>query len=142
MCALALLKEIRLDIVNRGDTAAFRTKDTSIIREILRPQNSCVQRQSLAEATLEAGAATQAHYHPATEEIYYILEGHGLLAIEQEARGVGPGDAIPIPPGCRHQIKNSGRQDLVFLCCCTPAYSDDDTVICASLILQQAEPCR
>lgn len=118
-----------MDIINRNRVAAFTTKDGSTIREILSPSNSCTQRQSLAEAILHAGAETQAHYHPQTEEIYYILRGRGVIRIRDEAQEVGPGDGIIIPPGAAHQIRNIGQEDLIFLCCCVPAYSHEDTVM-------------
>jgi mannose-6-phosphate isomerase-like protein (cupin superfamily) len=123
-----------MDVVNRNAVVAFTTKDTSTIREILAPRNSGVTRQSLAEATLPPGAATQAHLHPQTEELYYILQGEALMAVEGERRAVGPGDAIAILPGQRHQIRNTGAGDLVFLCCCVPAYEDADTVMCEPLL--------
>lgn len=123
-----------MDVVQRDTVPAFTTKDTSTIREILAPRNSGIERQSLAEATLPPGAATQAHSHPNTEEIYYLLRGTGLMAIEGERRAVVPGEAIAIPAGLRHQIRNTGTEDLVFLCCCVPAYTDADTVMCALLL--------
>ena len=123
-----------MDVVNRNSVTAFTTKDTSIIREVLAPRNSGAERQSLAEATLPPGAQTEAHSHPNTEELYYLLQGEALMAIEQEKRCVGTGDAIVIPAGKRHQIRNIGATDLVFLCCCVPAYSDTDTLMCAALL--------
>ena len=123
-----------MDVINRETVIAFTTKDTSTIREILAPRNSAIVAQSLAEATLSPGAKTQAHQHPRTEEIYYILAGKGLMAIEGEQREVSIGDGIAIPAGKRHQIWNSGTEDLVFLCCCVPAYTDTDTEFCDSLI--------
>jgi mannose-6-phosphate isomerase-like protein (cupin superfamily) len=123
-----------MDIVNRDRVNAFTTKDTSTIREILAPRNSSIARQSLAEATLRPGAKTEAHRHPQTEEIYYILTGSGRIAIEGETQTVAPGDGIAIPAGQRHQIQNVGTEDLVFLCCCVPAYTDADTEFCDALI--------
>ena len=51
------------------------------------------------------------------------------MQIESETRDVGPGDAIAILPGRRHQITNIGPETLRFLCCCAPAYEHDDTVM-------------
>lgn len=121
----------RLIVQNRDVVDAFTTKDGSTIREILAPANSSgtIVHQSLAEATLAPGAATEAHFHPITEEIYYILRGIGRMQIATELREVGPSDAIAIPPGSPHRITNHGNTDLVFLCCCAPAYSHDDTVM-------------
>lgn len=123
-----------MDIINRDTVPAFTTKDTSTIRELLAPRNSAIARQSLAEAILSPGAETEAHLHQNTEEIYYLLAGEGLMAIEDEWRRVVPGDAIAIPPGARHQIRNTGTHDLVFLCCCVPAYTDADTEMCEPLL--------
>jgi len=34
-----------------------------------------------------------------------------------------------IPPGAVHKLTNTGAGALKLLCCCAPAYSDDDTVL-------------
>ena len=34
-----------------------------------------------------------------------------------------------IPPGARHKIWNTGPEPLLLLCCCAPAYENDDTVM-------------
>ncbi|MEE2676196.1 MAG: cupin domain-containing protein [Planctomycetota bacterium] len=118
-----------MDIHNINDVPAFTTKDGSVIRELLAHRNSVISKQSLAEARVAPGLETQPHYHPLTEEIYYILQGVGEMTIGKEMQPVGPGDAIAIPPGAIHTIRNSGEQTLLFLCCCAPAYEHYDTVL-------------
>jgi len=118
-----------MDIRNLDEVPAFITKDGSEIRELLAYRNSVIRKQSLAEARLTPGASTQEHYHPKTEEIYYITQGTGRMRIEDELREVKPGDAIAIPPGRKHKIWNTGTDTLRLLCCCVPGYEDADTVI-------------
>jgi mannose-6-phosphate isomerase-like protein (cupin superfamily) len=118
-----------MDIRNRDRVESFTTKDGSQIRELLAHRNSCIAKQSLAEARLPVGGSTTPHYHPLTEEIYYILTGEGRMRIGTETSPVGPGDAIAIPPGIEHEITNTGSETLVFLCCCAPAYEHTDTVL-------------
>jgi len=118
-----------MDVQNIARTPAFTTKDGSEIRELLAHRNSCIQKQSLAEARLPPGASTTPHYHPLTEEIYYLLEGKGRMRIGDETREVGPGDAIAIPPGAVHTLTNTGSGTLKFLCCCAPGYEHADTVL-------------
>lgn len=118
-----------MDVRNVADVPAFLTKDGSEIRELLAYRNSCIRKQSLAEARLPPGAQTTPHYHPQTEEIYFILEGHGQMQIDGEQRRVGPGDAVAIPPGAVHTLRNTGEVTLRFLCCCAPAYEHHDTVL-------------
>jgi mannose-6-phosphate isomerase-like protein (cupin superfamily) len=103
------------------DATPFVTKDGSTIREYVHSE-----RQSLAEASLEPGRATQRHYHARSEEIYLVLEGGGELEVDGEQRMVSPGDAILIPPGAWHRL-TAAEQGVTILCCCVPPYSDDDT---------------
>lgn len=118
-----------MDIQNLNDAQAFITMDGSEIRELLAHRNSCIRNQSLAEARIAVGLTTQAHYHPNSEEIYYILAGSGSMVIDGETRQVGPGDAIAIPPGAVHNITNNGHVELRLLCCCAPGYEHEDTVL-------------
>ena len=118
-----------MDIKNLVDAPAFITKDGSEIRELLAHRNSAVRNQSLAEARIPVGGSTQEHYHPRTEEIYFITEGAGRMRIEAEVRDVKGGDAIAILPGQKHKLWNTGNVTLKLLCCCAPAYEHSDTII-------------
>jgi mannose-6-phosphate isomerase-like protein (cupin superfamily) len=121
-----------MQITNLETVPAFTTKDGSEIRELLAHRNSEIRHQSLAEARLGAGTATQEHYHARTEEIYYITHGTGRIRIEGEVRDVWPGDAIAIPPGRKHKLWNTGTGQLRLLCCCAPAYEHEDTFMTES----------
>ena len=121
-----------MDVKNLDEVPAFITKDGSEIRELLAHRNSAIRNQSLAEARVPAGGSTLEHYHPKTEEIYYITAGAGRVRIENETRDVKPGDAIAIPPGRKHKLWNTGNEPLTLLCCCAPAYEDGDTIITES----------
>jgi mannose-6-phosphate isomerase-like protein (cupin superfamily) len=118
-----------MEIKHLNEVPAFKTKDGSEIRELLAYRNSAIRNQSLAEARLAPGTSTQEHYHPRTEEIYYITQGTGRMRIEGEVREVKAGDAIAIPPGKKHKLWNLGQDTLRLLCCCAPAYEDADTVM-------------
>jgi mannose-6-phosphate isomerase-like protein (cupin superfamily) len=79
----------------------------------------------LAEASLPIGGSTERHYHKVSEELYYVLEGTGVMEIDGEEREVGPGDAILIPAGAWHEIR--AMEAMRFLCCCAPPYAHEDT---------------
>jgi mannose-6-phosphate isomerase-like protein (cupin superfamily) len=118
-----------MEISHLDEVPPFITKDGSEIRELLAHRNSSIRNQSLAEARLPAGTATEEHFHPQTEEIYYITHGTGRIRIDGETRNVRPGDAIAIRPGQRHKLWNVGSDPLRLLCCCAPAYEHEDTVL-------------
>ncbi len=114
-----------MEIRSHGQQVPFTTKDGSTIRSLLDLSNAPVRNQSLAEATLPAGAETERHYHRLSEEIYYLTAGHGVMEIDGAMREISPGDAILIPAGAWHQIR--AIEPLRFLCCCAPPYSHEDT---------------
>jgi mannose-6-phosphate isomerase-like protein (cupin superfamily) len=118
-----------MDLANLADSDAFTTKDGSTIRELAGRVALPAAHQSLAEATVPVGSATTAHFHPIAEELYFFTAGTGRLRIGGEQRNVRAGDCAVIPPGTEHKLFNTGDEPLVLLCCCSPAYSHDDTVL-------------
>ena len=111
-----------MNLASLGRVKPFETKDGSTIRELHH-----TELQSLAEATLEPGQATERHHHRVTEEIYLVTKGSGGLEVDGETRRVRPGDAILIPLGAWHTLENDGSSELTILCMCAPPYSHDDT---------------
>ena len=112
-------------IQNLSSQKPFTTKDGSEIRSILDRANAPVLNQSLAEARIPLGEATERHFHKLSEEFYFLLEGNGTMEIDGETQAVAPGDAILIPPGAWHQI--TADTQLRFLCACAPPYAHEDT---------------
>jgi mannose-6-phosphate isomerase-like protein (cupin superfamily) len=81
---------------------------------------------SIARARVLPGVTTRWHRVKGTVERYVILEGSGRVEIGGlPPQAVSPGDVIIIPPDCRQRIANIGEQDLVFLCVCTPRFSQE-----------------
>lgn len=108
---------------------AYVTRDGSEIRELMHPNTQGNKQQSLAEAIVKPGEITLLHKHIKSEEIYFILQGEGDMNLDNETIQVHSGDSICITPGIKHNIKNTGNEDLKILCCCSPAYSHDDTEV-------------
>ena len=119
-----------MQIANLDEVESFVTLDGSTIREVAGPAWTAARNQSLAEATVPPGGATAEHYHRQTEELYFFTGGSGRMRLGDAEREVGTGDCVVIPPGTKHKLWNeSATEPLVLLCCCAPAYRDDDTVI-------------
>ena len=118
-----------MEKANLGRLRSFVTLDGSSIRELAGPAWTPARNQSLAEATVPAGGETAEHYHPVSEEIYYFVSGHGRMRLGDEEESVAVGDCVVIPPGTPHKLWNGSSEPLVLLCCCSPAYSDEDTVM-------------
>ncbi len=118
-----------MEIVRLEDRDPFITADGSSIRELAGLPSGNSVNQSLAEATVPPGGETQAHFHRVTEEIYLFTAGSGRMQLGEEEREVRAGDTVVIPPGTPHKLVNTGPEPLVLLCCCSPPYADEDTVL-------------
>lgn len=119
-----------MQLVNHyKDSQHYITRDGSEIRELMHPQQHGNQNQSLAEAIVKPEQTTLLHLHSHTEELYFITQGQGVLRLGSDTHLVQQGDCACIPPNTPHQITNTGQNDLKILCCCSPAYSHDDTIL-------------
>ncbi len=120
---------LQMEKANLDELESFTTLDGSAIRELAGPSWTAARNQSLAEASVPPGGETAEHYHPVTEELYYFVGGAGRMRLGGQEAEVRTGDCVVIPPGTRHKLWNPGPEALVLLCCCAPAYSNDDTVL-------------
>ena len=60
----------------------------------------------LARQALVRGKASDSHAHDDKEQVYYILEGRGLVIADGDVHSIGEGDTIYLPRGVQHQIIN------------------------------------
>ncbi len=63
---------------------------------------------------LEPGASIGEHPHPTTDELYLIVEGHGMGIMDGEEFPVGPGDLFLVKAGSTHGLRNTSGAPLAF----------------------------
>ncbi len=108
------------------DCPEFIAGDACQLRELLNAKTDHrAYRYSLAHAAVKPGLTTKPHSLK-TSEVYYILEGTGVMRVNQDTAKVGPGDCIDIPPQAVQSIENTGKIPLVFLCIVDPAWCPED----------------
>ncbi|NQT22705.1 MAG: cupin domain-containing protein [Candidatus Omnitrophica bacterium] len=112
-----------------NDCRQFISGDKAVLRELLHADKGSFKfRYSLAHARVNPGGVTLPHKLKTTE-VYYILEGRGVMHIGAESRKVGAHYAIYVPPKKLQYIENKGNTDLVFLCIVDPAWNAEDEKI-------------
>ena len=62
------------------------------------------------------------HYHKKMTEIYYILEGEGILELDDEKIKLQKGITVMIKPGCRHRAIGN----LTLINVPIPAFDETD----------------
>jgi len=108
-----------------ADRPGFKAGDASWLRELLRPAAETPGiGYSLAHAEVAPGRSTLPH-RLRSAEVYYVLEGRGLMHVGGETAEIGPGEAVYIPPGSTQFVENAGPGRLAFLCLVDPAWTPD-----------------
>lgn len=100
----------------------FDTPELCHIVELYNTENDSAC--SVAQASVKLGDTTQLHFLKGISERYVILQGEGLVEVDEVKSSVTTMDVISIPPGVGQRITNTGAIDLVFLCICTPRFQN------------------
>jgi quercetin dioxygenase-like cupin family protein len=96
----------------------------ALSKALVGPGNSGSSRIDFRISRYAPSAYVQEHAHKVQEQIYYVLEGEGILTLDEERHLMRPHDYVYVPPGVRHSFTNTGLNGLVFLVVTTPA--DDE----------------
>ena len=78
--------------------------------------NRTLNNLVLSSTKLYRGKSTRGHSHTGQEEVYFFVQGTGMMMVDEEKFRVGPGDIVLIPDGAFHRVINDGEMNLVFNC--------------------------
>ena len=68
----------------------------------------------------EPGQEHAPHLHEGQDKLYVILEGEGVVRVDDQAEVLIAGDAAFAPAGVVHSIRNSGTERLVVMAVLSP----------------------
>ena len=107
-------------VVNEDDVETERWDDPvkGIVqwRTLLSADRTPTSTMTVGVATLEPGAADEFHPHRHSDaEVYYILEGSGLVEIDGAQHAVRAGTAVFIPGDAWHSAINTGTTVMRLL---------------------------
>lgn len=106
-----------------------RVMDETFLCELLHPDKddkNINMDLSIAHAILGINESSLPHKLKTSVEIYYILEGKGIMHIDNEAEEVQQGQIIYIPANSTQYIENIGNEKLKFLCIVSPMWKEED----------------
>jgi mannose-6-phosphate isomerase-like protein (cupin superfamily) len=118
-----------LQTVNVNDIREFNPKD------ILKKVPFSTEKIVFNTYFLEPRQILPLHKHPATDELFYIVEGRGQFTVGNYQVMVDSGSAIYGPANTPHGLVNSGRDRIVMISVQGPTpvqmiYSENSTVTC------------
>lgn len=72
--------------------------------------------EHFARITLRPGDTNNLHTHKNAEQIYYVMQGKGIIQVGEERAQVSAGDVVFLPANVQHGFFNTGdRNAVVFL---------------------------
>ena len=86
-----------------------------------RPGLTDTKQLTLVRVKMKPGAGHRFHYHPAREEIIYVLDGVAEQWVDREKRLLKAGESAFIPAKVVHAIHNTTKKPMSFLAILSPA---------------------
>lgn len=97
----------------------------ALSKALVGPENAGSQRLDFRISRYAPNAYVQEHSHKVQEQVYYVLEGEGMLTVGKDRHLMRPHDYVYLPPGVLHSFANTGTGGLVFLVVTTPAEDEE-----------------
>ncbi|MFN2272533.1 MAG: cupin domain-containing protein [Anaerolineae bacterium] len=100
-----------------------RYKRDNITSHLLVSALTCgAENLAITLVEMEPGGVQHIHSHK-PEQMYYILEGSGVMSVDGEQRQVQAGDCIYYPPFAKHGLENTGGTVLRYLSAASPSFT-------------------
>lgn len=90
-------------------------KGDAVLLHITTAENLNGRGRLFARITLDPGCSIGYHEHHGESELFYLLQGEGLLSDNGTQTTVRAGDCAICPDGCGHAIQNTGKEPLVMM---------------------------
>lgn len=93
---------------------------SALSKALVHPDTAGSRQIDYRISTYQPMGYVERHVHAVQEQVYHILNGEGLMEIDDEKHIVRKNDVIFITPGTWHSIQNTGLGDLTFIVVTTP----------------------
>jgi mannose-6-phosphate isomerase-like protein (cupin superfamily) len=80
---------------------------------------------AVIQERIPPGAGEVRHLHRRARQLFFVLAGQLMFDIGDEVVGLGPGDAIEVPPLTPHCVRNVSEAEAMFLVVSSPSTKGD-----------------
>ena len=96
--------------------------------EAFRRVLSTGKKSQLVLMAIPEGEDIGAEVHPATDQIFFIVDGKGKAVVNGKTFKIGENDVVFVPAGARHNLVNDGEEPLKLFTVYSPPEHADGTV--------------
>jgi mannose-6-phosphate isomerase-like protein (cupin superfamily) len=86
------------------------------LKRMFNPMLAGTKHMTFSVGYFPPGEGLNAHIHPESEEVYYVVRGEGTVYLGEDKKPlpIVPDTAIYIPAGEIHGVQNTGNKRLVI----------------------------
>lgn len=92
------------------------TRNGALKRVLIRHEEVQTSLMFLNEVYVSPSEQVGLHVHLDMEEVFYFLEGEGIMQMNEEILEVKAGDRIVVPAHISHMIENTSDKEMKFVC--------------------------
>lgn len=97
------------------------TERGGVIQVLISPKTTGERQFILGVSTLPEGEEVNNHVHDYSHEAFYVIEGKGVISFEaHDSIHFGPGEAVHVPKGLAHKIRNTGDCEMKVVFTASP----------------------
>jgi mannose-6-phosphate isomerase len=78
---------------------------------------------------IKPGESPSYQYHFKRSEVWVLVKGKGQVKLDDEIHDYNQGDIVFIPKEVRHQITNTGEEELIFVEVQLGEYFGEDDIV-------------
>ncbi len=97
----------------------------ALSKALVRPETCGSRRIDFRISSYQPMAHVAEHVHRVQEQVYHVLEGEGVLTLDDRKVLLRRHDYVFVPPGVRHSFTNNGLVPLVFFVVTSPVEDDE-----------------
>jgi mannose-6-phosphate isomerase-like protein (cupin superfamily) len=94
----------------------------ALSKMLVHPTNADTKHFDFRISSYQPRHYAEVHVHEVAENLYYVLQGKGIVELDGVRHVVAPHTVVHIPAGVRHGIFNTGIEDLIFIVVASPPY--------------------
>ena len=78
---------------------------------------------------IKPNSAPSYQYHFKREEVWVVIQGEGELKLNDKVQKIDSSSVLYIPLRAKHQIRNTGQEDLIFIEVQKGTYFGEDDIV-------------
>lgn len=106
--------------IARSAVAPLKQNRGGRLQVLLSPQSVGTSAGFLGTFALDPGEVFLKHYHPYSEECFYVVKGEVTIEGDENTIVASQGTGVFVPRNEPHRLRNDGTEETVLVFFCSP----------------------